>query len=126
MTKIKLKGTEKRFMQEFCDGCEDGPFYKDDILAAFRMGRYWNVSSIFMDVNKFKPSSKTWNDNIVVILQLGDELPYSGEFEFTVIKVSEYEDFIKRTPYKPLYWFRLANILSMLKRKEQKRDERNR
>lgn len=126
MTKSKLKGTEKRFMQEFCDGCGDGPFYKDDILAAFRMGRYWNVSSIFMDVNMFKPSSKTLNDNIVVILQLGDELPYSGEFEFTVIKVSEYEDFIKRTPYKPLYWFRLANILSMLKRKEQKRDERNR
>ena len=31
MTKIKLKSTEKRFMQEFCDGCEDGPFYKDDI-----------------------------------------------------------------------------------------------
>lgn len=126
MTKSKLKGTEKRFMQEFCDGCGDGPFYKDDILAAFRMGRYWNVSSIFMDVNMFKPSSKTWNDNIVVILQLGDEFPYSGEFEFTVIKVSEYEDFIKRTPYKPLYWFRLANILSMLKLKEQKRDERNR
>ena len=121
--KEKLKSTERRFMNDFCGGCEDGPFYRDDILSAFRAGRYWNISSIFMDVNKYRPSSKNGNDSIAVILQLGDEFPYSEDFEFAVIKVCEYDNFIQKTPYKPLYWFRVSTVISMLKRKEWRRHE---
>ncbi len=104
---------EKRFLSKYCDGVGDGPFYKDDLLHAFRVGRRWNIGMLFIDASTCRPKNN--HDDIVVIMSLGDTYPFNSEYEFSVIKSYEYDNCIEKTPYKVLYWFRLNTLMRILK-----------
>lgn len=109
---MKYKAAEKRFLKKYCDGCEDGPFYQDDLANAFMSGRQWNLKRFFIDCKKRAPKSNT--DDIAVICSLGDEVPFCFGYEVVTLRGDEYQNFVEKTPYKPMFWFRLRSLLSML------------
>ena len=109
---MKYKTAEKRFIDEYCDGCEDGPFYKDDLVNAFRSGRKWNLKQMFIDCHKQQPKQN--DDDIAVICGLGDQAPFCFGVEVVTVKGFEYQNFVEKTPYIPLFWCRLRSLLSIL------------
>ena len=109
---MKSKTAEKRFIDEYCDGCEDGPFYKDDLVNAFRSGRKWNLKQMFIDCHKQQPKQN--DDDIAVICSLGDQAPFCFGVEVVTVKGFEYQNFVEKTPYIPLFWCRLRSLLSIL------------
>lgn len=110
--------TEKAFIDEYCDGCGDGPYYRDDLVNAYRAGRRYIMKSLFIDASHI-PTCDT--SRIVVAFVLGDEFPFCGEYEFHVIKGYEYEEYVSRSPYKAVWWFKLDSLLNIINRGRRKK-----
>ncbi len=105
------KTAEKVFVTKYCEGREEGHYTSEDIKNAFRAGRAWNLSLLFLDArNKPRPNSS----DIVIMFRLGDEVPFCFEYEFVVTRGYAYDETIERSPYIPVCWFRLDSVLKIL------------